>query len=97
MFWTKPKPLTEREQLQEEAVSLACDLFSTGNLYGNDETGWSDNKTIAEAKKVAYIPSKTFPRLWVGGCVFELSSSQSQRIHNVIAKRVFATLKQGDI
>lgn len=97
MFRKKSKPLTEREQLQEEAVSLACDLFSTGNLFGGDETGWSDNKTIADAKKVAYRPSEIFPRLWLGGCVFDISSSQAERIHNVIARRVIATLKQGDI
>ena len=97
MFRIKSKPLNEREQLQEEAVSLACELFSTGALCGNDEIGWSDNQTMVEAQKVAYRPSEIFPRLWIGGCVFELSSSQSQRIHSVITKRAIAALKQGDV
>lgn len=97
MFWRKPKPLTESEQLQEEAVSLACELFSTGDICGGDETGWSDNKTIGEARKVAYKPATSFPRLWLGGRVFDLSFSQAERIDNVITKRVIAALKQGDI
>ena len=97
MFGMKQKQLSEREQLREEAITIACDLFEKGRLHGCDETGWSDTDTIGEARNIAYMPSKHMPRLWLGGCVFELSFSQAERIDNVIAKRVLAHLKQESI